>query len=110
MSFAKREIERQLEAWPPDTSEENEAVKAMIAWFVDHYEDPGDNCPYSSADGGYQYIYGGPYDAAEELSDQFPDASSRDLGRCADILAAYGWHWSGKPKDEEDSDGEAAAT
>jgi len=45
----------------------------MLDWFFDRYEDPAQNMPYESAEGGYQWIWGGPYDANEELQDEFAD-------------------------------------
>lgn len=59
---------------PPqiDWSDEDGAVKAMVEWFHMNFEDPAHNTPYESAEGGYQWIWGGPYDAEEELQDAFP--------------------------------------
>ena len=45
------------------------AAARMVAWFRARYEDPAENAPY---DDGYVYLCGGPYDAREELSDNFP--------------------------------------
>jgi hypothetical protein len=46
-------------------------VEYMVTWFHDLYEDPGNETPYISREGGYQYIWGGPFDAAEELGGEF---------------------------------------
>lgn len=43
----------------------------MRRWFHANYEDPVENTPYESAEGGYQYIWGGPYDAREQLENEF---------------------------------------
>lgn len=43
----------------------------LLNWFHDHYEDPAQETPYNSKEGGYQYIWGGPYDARDELNDEF---------------------------------------
>jgi len=51
----------------------SEALEIMEAWFRQRYEDPVHRTPNESAEGGYQYIYGGPYDAREELDGQFYD-------------------------------------
>ena len=37
----------------------------MIEWFNQNFEDPAERTPYESAEGGYQWIWGGPYDARE---------------------------------------------
>jgi hypothetical protein len=46
-------------------------LETMKRWFYENYEDPVHNCPYISDEGGYQYIYGGPSEAREELSGEF---------------------------------------
>ena len=51
---AKREIQR----------------TAMQAWFYEHFESP-DTLPYDSSEGGYQWIWGGPYDPRQELEGEF---------------------------------------
>lgn len=45
--------------------------EVMRKWFFEHYENPAERTPYESAEGGYQYIWGGPYDAYEELESEF---------------------------------------
>ena len=46
-------------------------VEKMVVWFRANYEDPAESTPYDSGEGGYQYIWGGPCDAREELKDHF---------------------------------------
>lgn len=41
----------------------------MKQWFLKRYCDPIENTPYDSGEGGYQYIFGGPFDALAALSD-----------------------------------------
>lgn len=55
------------------------AVKEMKEWFLRHYENPAHNTPYESAEGGYIYIWGGPYDALEVLLDQFGSDQEENL-------------------------------
>jgi hypothetical protein len=43
----------------------------MVEWFFMNYEDPANSTPYESAEGGYQYIWGGPYDANDEIGSKF---------------------------------------
>ena len=43
----------------------------MEGWFRQRFEDPAESTPYDSASGGYQWIWGGPYDAEEELHGKF---------------------------------------
>lgn len=52
---------------PPDVSElpSEEALEQMLEWFHHNFEDPAEHTPYESAEGGYQYIWGGPYEARD---------------------------------------------
>ena len=45
--------------------------EVMQVWFYSHYEDPVHSCPHDSGEGGYQFIYGCPYEASEELQNEF---------------------------------------
>ena len=51
----------------------------MLQWFFSEYEDPAENTPYESAEGGYQYIWGGPYEARDELYAKFGGIVSENL-------------------------------
>ncbi len=42
----------------------------MRTWFFAHYSDPL-ILPYESAEGGYQWIWGGPFEPHEELTEEF---------------------------------------
>jgi hypothetical protein len=53
-------------------------IEYMRFWFAQHFEDPAEETPYSSEEGGYLYIWGGPYDAAEQLGDEFGDIIPED--------------------------------
>ncbi len=46
-------------------------LDVMETWFRQRFEDPAENMPYESAEGGYQWIWGGPYDAREVLENEF---------------------------------------
>ncbi|NKM01234.1 hypothetical protein [Rhizobium leguminosarum] len=54
-------------------------VTSMIEWFADNFEDPAVKTPFESAEGGYQWVWGGPYDAAEQLYNHFGDEVNTDL-------------------------------
>jgi len=53
------------------SAEKDFQKKIMKEWFLSNYENPVDHTPYESAKGGYIYIWGGPYDAKEELFSEF---------------------------------------
>ena len=52
---------------------EDEQKHVVKHWFHQHYEDPAENTPYESAEGGYIYIWGGPHCAEEVLYSEFGD-------------------------------------
>lgn len=68
-------------------------VGDMIAWFTSNYEDPAQHVPYETREGGYQYYLGGPYDALDELSREYPDAHPDDIEEAADTLEDLGGEW-----------------
>ncbi len=45
--------------------------EVLKAWFHQNFEDPAESTPYDSSEGGYQFIWGGPYQADEVLWDEF---------------------------------------
>lgn len=50
----------------------------MRHWFHQNFEDPAHETPYNSGEGGYLYIWGGPYNAHEQLFDEFGSLVSED--------------------------------
>ena len=83
----------------------DEQKDLLQAWFYQNYEDPAERTPYESAEGGYIWIWGGPYDAKEELSGvfyQYVDESVID--EVVEELEHYCVDWAptDKPGDYED--------
>ncbi len=77
-------------------------IEAMRSWFFVNYEDPVESCPYDSAEGGYQYIYGGPYDAEEQLQEEFGGLVDEDtIEELASELNRITHVWGGKSYDVE---------
>jgi hypothetical protein len=78
-------------------------LDVMRTWFFANYEDPAESTPYESAEGGYQYIWGGPYEPEEELQDEFgglvPDKVIEEL---ANELRDISWQWTGHPEHDND--------
>jgi hypothetical protein len=56
---------------PLPASITNGDAEEMRQWFLENYEDPTNSLPYSSGDGGYQWINGGPYTPLEALQEEF---------------------------------------
>lgn len=70
--------------------------EVMQVWFYGHFEDPVHSCPYNSQEGGYQFIYGGPYEANEELQNEFSDIVPYEvIEELADELENECSEWSG---------------
>ena len=78
----------------------DDQVEYMVAWFHRYYEDPVHGMPYQSREGGYQYIYGGPYDAESELSNEFGTAAKDEaLARAVDTIQEDGTvNWAPSPR------------
>ncbi len=53
-----------------------EKRELMLQWFYENFEDPAERTPYESAEGGYQWIWGG---AREQLDGMFGDIVSESL-------------------------------
>ncbi len=67
----------------------------MEEWFRGNYEDPAEQCPY--CEGEYIYLWGGPYDAQEELEEQFSgEVADEIISELADELSMECPYWSGK--------------
>lgn len=75
----------------------------MKKWFFENFEDPAHACPYESRKGGYTYIYGGPYDASEELQSFFDQyVKARYIEELVDELQTDCFDWSGSSDNVDD--------
>lgn len=73
--------------------------KVMRNWFFQHFENPVENCPHDSAEGGYQYIWGGPFNALEQLSSEFGGiVGETGIEELADELSDECVEWSAIPE------------
>jgi hypothetical protein len=93
-------IPAQIESLPEASQETLDSVTLpslevarMVDWFFEHYEDPANGVPYDSNGGRYQYVFGGPYHAREELSKHFPDAKGEEIENATQIIEVEGWEW-----------------
>jgi hypothetical protein len=67
-------------------------LDVMRTWFYENYEDPAENTPY---EGGYVYIYGGPFDARQELNSEFGGIISDEIiEELADELSDISYEWT----------------
>lgn len=79
---------------PQDLSRE-EQLEEMEAWFRTMYEDPAERTPYESREGGYIWIWGGPYDAGDVLYSQYGGTVPDDvIDELADKLSGECPEWA----------------
>ena len=70
----------------------NKAVEVMMEWFFTNFEDPVENTPWD--EGEYVYIWGGPFDAREELNDAFGDqVTEATIEAAAEEIEKDGIEW-----------------
>lgn len=81
---------------PPslDGLDSEERVEAMVGWFFENFEDPAHETPYDGREGGYQYVWGGPYEASDYIYDHFPDATEEEHTEAIDRIDADGPYWA----------------
>ena len=83
-----------------------EQIRRMRTWFLDNYEDPVEHCPYESAEGGYQFIAGGPHDPHRVLEAEFGEKySDSAIKILADELWTQCPEWSSVMKEEQEEQG-----
>jgi hypothetical protein len=68
-------------------------VEEIVNWFLSEFENPAEHVPYKTAEGGYQYYAGGPYDARDEISDQFSDVRQEVIDEAVDRIEQNGTEW-----------------
>ncbi len=79
----------------------DDQMRLMHDWFDDQYLLPTD-LPYDSSEGGYQWIWGGPYDPKDVLQSEFEGvASDAAISKLASDLYDLSFEWSGKPDDSD---------
>ncbi|MEA9357208.1 hypothetical protein SHI21_13370 [Bacteriovorax sp. PP10] len=70
-------------------------VEFMRNWFSERFEDPAHGTPYDSSEGGYQWIYGGPYDAEEILDGNFAEFAKKGaIEELSEELSYECSHWT----------------
>ncbi|MBE2206591.1 MAG: hypothetical protein IAE84_03345 [Saprospiraceae bacterium] len=90
-SFSKEEIR--------DADKETQK-SIMKTWFLWHYENPSENTPHVSSEGGFLYFCGGPYDATEELMSEFEESVSEEvIQELINELEEEAYEWAGKSND-----------
>jgi hypothetical protein len=71
---------------------DEDAAEAMVEWFWENFEDPVHHTPHD--EGEYVFIWGGPYDAREELEAAFSSTTSeRAIEIATDSIETEGFEW-----------------
>lgn len=85
---------------------QDQQIELMVEWFGERYEDPAQRMPYNSREGGYLWIYGGPYDADEEIQSEFSDVAEFDvMQRAVEEITSDGlYEWAPVASDDDYED------
>lgn len=87
-------------------ADQEKQKELMRRWFFDRYCDPAEETPYETAEGGYIWIWGGPYYADQALQERFvgivPDEVVDEL---TEEIGADGiYQWAPIRRDEDFDD------
>jgi hypothetical protein len=79
----------------------NAQLEAMESWFRENFENPDFRTPYDSEEGRYWYEPGGgPFDALEQLSEEFDGLVPSDvIEKLADTLNGESYEWASVPSE-----------
>ena len=104
-----KDIDFGLQHEPADDDERQARIDTLVEWFFERFEDPAHRLPYETAEGGYQWIYGGPYDAREQLEKNFPNEVEHIIDAAVDKIESDGlteWVSVFSPEDYDAHDDE----
>lgn len=92
------DLERSVSGDALRAADRETQLEVMETWFRQHFEDPAERTPYESAEGGYVWIWGGPYEAGEELDGEFSSVVPDDvIEELANRLEGECWEWAPTP-------------
>jgi hypothetical protein len=73
-------------------AEFEDAVDAVVTWFFANFEDPAEATPWD--EGEYVFIWGGPYDAREEIDAAFASIDEKVIDAAVERIEQDGWEWA----------------
>ena len=81
-------------------------IKLLVEWFHYLYEDPANETQYNGREGGYLYVKGGPYNAEQELRDNFEDIvlEAAILAAVEEIQSDGLFDWAPSPRHQASVD------
>ncbi len=71
-------------------------------WFTSIYIRPVEVLPFCTAEGGYQWIYGGPVCPLDTLRDHFDNVPFETVEMTARALIDLSWQWSPRPSNSSE--------
>lgn len=83
------------DAWLRNADRDDQLI-AVKEWFLARYRDPAYETPYNGCEGGFLFIYGGPYDPADVIHKRFGGVVEDDVidGVVDDLYAEVGDRWA----------------
>jgi len=79
-----------------------EQLETLEYWFRSKYEDPAERTPYETAEGGYQWIWGGPFETREVLEDQFSSVIDQSvIDTMISRLEHECYYWGPTPSEDD---------
>jgi hypothetical protein len=87
--------------------EPSDQRELMIQWFHQNFEDPANETPWDGETKEYVYVWGGPYNAGDQIWDQFADLVPESLINevVADIQSDGTYDWAPSPNSPFYDDG-----
>lgn len=71
--------------------DEDDQVRIITDWFDRQFEDPQNDTPYNKDAGGYVYLWGGPFDASDQIQEEFSNVIDFDtMMRAVEEVQASG--------------------
>jgi len=97
-----KEVEKKYKKYLSRLTKE-EQEKEIYNWFYQNFEAPVDCLPYESKEGGYIYIWGGPYEPRDVIENEFCEIIDPEIiDKVVNELEEISWEWSGiRIPDEE---------
>ncbi|MGF6181251.1 DNA-binding MarR family transcriptional regulator [Massilia sp. UYP32] len=85
------------------TADRDQQIELMREWFLARYCDPAHETPYESAEGGYIWIWGGPYYAEDELRERFGGVVADEVieALAEDLNFDGGYEWAPVRRDDD---------
>ena len=79
-----------------------EQLETLEYWFRLRYEDPAERTPYETAEGGYLWIWGGPFETREVIENEFSTiVDSSVIETVISNLEQECYYWAPTPSEDD---------